>query len=167
MRLLLAALLLWAPLASARAQSPRREVTVDASFLGGAVGYAVPRGGHHLGIQVGLSGDFLARMLAGGEHFTGDGDEVIELAHVAAFVRRSYGTRASIDWGVRVAPFVHGNDLDDDVGLGLFGGVYAQPMFGGRRFKVGPRVMAGVFSEGSATTEFGVQLAPLTGRLVF
>lgn len=74
-------LLLLAPLTFVRAQPPRREVTVDASFLGGAVGCAAPRGRFLLGIQVGLPGDFLARMLAGGEHFTRAGDELFELAH--------------------------------------------------------------------------------------
>lgn len=99
MRLFLTALLLAAPLASARAQPPRREVAVDAPFLGGAVGYAAPRGRTVVGILVGLSGDFLARKLAGGELFTGGGDEVIELAHLAAFVRRHHGERLSVDWG--------------------------------------------------------------------
>ena len=165
--LVLSLLLAAAPAGAQPSPPPRRQVTLDASFLGGAVGYAVPRGRAHVGVQVGLSGDFLARMLAGGEHFTGDGDEVIELAHLAAFVRRSHGARFTVDWGVRVSPFIHGNDLDDDPGFGIFGGLYAQPMVGTSRFRVGPRVMAGIFSEGSATTELGVQLAPLTGRVIF
>lgn len=62
---------------------------------------------------------------------------------------------------------MHGKELDDDPGFGLFGGAFAQPMLGRRRFRVGPRLMTVIFAEGSQTTEFAVQLAPLTGRITF
>lgn len=167
MRLLVLPALLLPCVAHAQPNLRSRQVTVDATWAGASVGYAVPRGPRLVGVELGVSGDFLGVMLAGGEHFTGDGDQVIELAHLAFLVRQPSAGRVTVDWGVRVAPFLHFNDLDDDPGGGVFGGAYVQPMLGSQRLRVGPRVMAGAFSEGAGRTEFGVQLSPLAVRVTF
>lgn len=158
--------------AALHAQRPSREITLDVSALGGSVGYAVPSGpGRLVGVQVGIGGDFLNRTFVGGRHFKDDGgDNMFELAHLAVFHRSRPGARFSLDLGVRVGTFIHGTDGDDDVSLAGFAGAYAMPMFGiggGQRFSIGPRIFAGVLTEGEGRSEFAVNVAALTGRVTF
>jgi hypothetical protein len=158
--------------ATLHAQRTPREVHLDVTALGGSVGYAVPTGsGRLFGVQVGLGGDFINRTLVGGRHFKDDGgDNMFEMAHLAVFQRSHVARRFSLDVGLRIGTFIHGTDGDDDVSFAGFAGAYAMPMFtigGGRRFSIGPRIFAGVLTEGNDSEEFAVNVAALTGRVTF
>ena len=158
--------------AALSAQRTPRELTLDASILGASLGYAMQSSpGRLYGVQVGIGGDFFNRTVVGGRHFKDDGgDNMFELVHLAVFHRRHGAGRMSVDLGLRLSSFVHGTDGDDDVGIAGFAGVYAMPMFAidrARRFSVGPRILAGVMTEGSDRSEFGVNVAAFTGRVTF
>ena len=148
----------------------RRQLAFDASAYGGAVSYAVPIArGRLFGVQVGVGGDrFNRTLLAGGGHYTDDGrHQLEERAHAAVFVRQRFASWFAVDAGARVAPFRHQDLPNDDTTIGVFAGVYAAPMFGGPHVAVGPRVMAGVLSESTATTALGLNVAPLVVRVTF
>jgi hypothetical protein len=156
--------------AQAAPDARRNELTLDASLPGLAVGYAVPTGGtgRLLGVQLGIGGDWINRTLGGPAHFTENGgDQIVEFGHVAVFVRQHVGTRGAVDVGMRLAPFVHGNDLDDDVAFGGFAGAYVTPMVHWGRFSVGPRILVGYFVDDPDYGGFGVNVAPLVGRVTF
>lgn len=167
-----------APAAEAQ-RYPSRVFAVDAEILGGSLSFARHRGGgSYQGMAVGLGGSFLTRMLLSGRHFshpgwpsyeTADGStdqQLFELLHVALF-RRWTSPRRSVDVGVRGSVLLHSNSFDDDPGIPLFAGVYANALFGWRRVKLGPRVLVGVFTEGSGITELGILLVPFTARIEF
>ena len=166
---LAAAALLAAPVTLLAQRTPH-EVNIDIGVVGASVGYAIQSSpGRLYGVQVGLGGDWINRTIVGGPHFTeAGGDGMLELGHLAVFQRGHYGRLFSLDVGARIAPFLHTNDLDDDPGLALFAGAYAMPMIGiGGRFAVGPRILAGALTEGAGKTEFGINVAPLVGRVTF
>lgn len=176
--LAVALLALAAPAAEAQ-RRPSRVFAVDGEVLGGSLSFARHRGdGVYQGIAVGLGGSFLTRMLLSGRHFSHSGgpsyeardgstdQQILELLHVALF-RRWTRERRSLDVGVRGSVMLHSNSFDDDPGFPLFGGVYASALFGWRRVKLGPRVLVGIFTEGSGTTEPGILLVPFTGRIEF
>lgn len=148
----------------------RNALTLDVSLPGLAVGYAVPTGGggRLLGVQLGIGGDWINRTLDGPSHFTENGGEqMLELGHLAVFLRQHVGTRGSVDVGLRILPFIHGTNLDNNAGLAGFAGAYVTPMVHWGRFAVGPRILAGYFTEGSNAQGFGVNVAPLVGRVTF
>jgi len=170
------------PVRSAAAQERRPDtvLSLDVDVLGGAVSYARARGpGRYWGLQVGIGGGFVNRMLLAGRHFADDegpsyeardgfvDKELIELLHAGVFRRWTPSERVSADVGARASVFVHGDSSDDHQGIPVFVGLYANIMAGTRRFKVGPRILVGVFSEGSLAREFGVYLVPVSGRLTF
>jgi hypothetical protein len=177
------ALLVWALAslpAAAQHRQPDTVITLDVDVLGGALSYARASGpGRYRGVQAGLGGAFFNRMLVSGRHFADeDGPsyeprdgfvdkELIEILHAGVFHRWDPSGRWSADVGARASVFAHYDSSDDDPGIPLFVGIYANAMMGGRRFRAGPRIMAGVFSEGSSAREFGVYLVPLSGRLSF
>lgn len=159
---------------------PPSVFAVDAEILGGSLSFARLRGdGSYQGLAVGVGGSFTTRMLLSGRHFshqdgpsyqTRDGStdqDLLEVLHVGLFRRWVPSAGRSFDVGVRGSLFLHGNSFDDDPGFPLFGGVYANALFGWRRVKFGPRVLMGVFTEGGGTTEFGILLVPFTGRVEF
>lgn len=153
------------------AQRTPREVTIDVSALGASIGYAMQSSpGRLFGVQAGAGLDFFNRTVVGGRHFKDNGgDNMYELAHLAAFHRRHSG-RFSLDVGFRISTFMHGTDGDDDAALAGFVGAYAMPMFGiggGQRFSIGPRILAGLLTEGNDTGEFGINITPLVGRVTF
>lgn len=151
------------------ARGGHRELTLDVTVVGASVGYAAgAHPGRLVGVQLGIGGDWINRTLLGGEHFSENGGEqVFELLHLAAFVRLRATRWSKVDVGLRGAGFFHGNDLDDDIGIGFFGGLYAMPMFGNDRFSAGPRVMAGLFTEPGRVREIGLNVSPIVGRVTF
>jgi len=118
-------------------------------------------------------------MLLAGRHFshedgpsyeTRDGfvdKELIEILHAGAFLRRSPSERVSLDVGARASVFIHFDSSDDDPGVPLFLGGYANLRVGNRWVKLGPTLMVGLFSEGSHARELGVLLVPFSGRVSF
>lgn len=159
-------------------RTPVSHFTLTAHTLGLTAGYArETRPGVLFGGEIGGGGDILSVMVLGGRHFgefitfeerdASGGEELIELVHVGAFMRHVSSDRFDWDAGLRASAFLHFDDSDDDPGGGLFVGAYGTAFFGGRHFKIGPRIQAGVFNEGAGTSEFGVYLAPLTVRVTF
>jgi hypothetical protein len=66
--------------------------------------------------------------------------------------------------GVRVAADVHTAQVASEVTPGGFLGGYVAPMWGGRHFRIGPRVQAGAYWS-SSRPSFGVSITPLVARL--
>ncbi len=166
--------------AAARRRQPDTVFSVEADWIGGALSYARTRGpGRYWGLEAGVGGGFLNRMLLSGRHFSEeDGPsyqprdgavdkELIEILHVGAFRRWSPTERVSWDVGARASAFVHTDSSDDDLAVPLFLGAYANVLWGNRWVKVGPRLLMGMFSEGSGSRELGVYLVPLAGRVSF
>ena len=176
---LVAAAVCPAPVAAQRRQ-PDTVFSVEADWIGGAVSYARTRGpGRYWGLEAGVGGGFVNRMLLAGRHFSDeDGPsyeprdgavdkELIELLHVGMFRRWSPTERVSWDVGARASVFIHTDSSDDDPAIPLFLGTYANLMVGNRWLKAGPRLLIGMFSEGSQARELGVYLVPLAGRVSF
>jgi hypothetical protein len=168
------------PPASAQRRQPDTTLSLDLDVLGGTVGYARARGpGRYWGLEAGVGGAFVNRMLLAGRHFAHedgpsyeprDGSvdkELVEILHAGVFRRWVRSPRVSADVGARASMFVHYDSSDDDVALPIFVGLYANAMVGGRRLRVGPRILAGMFSEGGSTREFGLYLVPLSARFSF
>lgn len=161
--------------ADAQQRRPDTVFTLDVEVLGAAVGYARSSGGgRYWGLQAGLGGSFLGRMLVAGDRFShrteGSGaarvdTRLMELAHVGAFRRWSPSPRVTLDAGVRGAVFYNTGPFDDDPAFPVFGGVHGSLMVGGRGVQVGTRIQAGVFADGSGRRELGVYLVPLVGRI--
>jgi hypothetical protein len=159
----------------------RNQLTLDLSWIGGTLGFARRVRGERLflGAEVGLLGDYLNVMLLSGGHFAQDwglaydekdgatGKHLLEIVHAAFFLRHQSSERWQLDFGARASVFLHSDSSDDDPGEATFAGLYGSLMYGSERFKVGPRVMAGLFSEGRRTQEFGLLLVPLTARVTF
>ncbi|GMV07088.1 MAG: hypothetical protein AMXMBFR53_33630 [Gemmatimonadota bacterium] len=165
---------------SAQRRQPDTVLSLEADFIGGTVSYARARGpGRYRGVEAGLGGGFWNRMLLAGRHFahedgpsyeTRDGfvdKELVELLHAGAFLRRVPSERVSWDVGARASVFIHFDSSDDDPGVPLFLGGYANLRVGNRWVKVGPTLLVGLFSEGSLARELGVLLVPLSGRVSF
>jgi hypothetical protein len=178
--LTLAATVAFADPAAAQRRQPDTVFSVDVDFLGASLNYARARGpGGYWGLDAGVGGGFWSRMLLAGRHFADeDGPsyeardgfvdkELIEILHLGAFRRWSRSPRVTWDVGARASVLVHFDSSDDDPGLPLFLGGYTNLMVGNRWAKIGPRVLVGLFSEGSLGREFGVYLVPLTGRVSF
>lgn len=178
--LLLAALVVAAPAAAQQRRQPDTVLSLEVDWLGGSVNYARARGpGAYWGGEAGVGGGFVNRMLLSGRHFSHeDGPsyesrdgyedkELIELVHLALFRRGVVSERWSWDVGARASVLFHYDTSDDDPAFPTFLGGYANLMVGGRRVKVGPRLLVGVFAEAGGAREFGVYLVPLAGRISF
>lgn len=179
-RLIGAVLILGASMPSpGEAQGRRGEFTLDLNLVGLTAGVAGVVGPDVLvGVEAGLGGDALNVMLLSGRHFSQGGllsyetrdeyggERLWEYAHASLVVRRRFSPSFQLDAGVRIAGYAHWDDSDDEPGDASFGGIYLAPMWGGRRFKVGPRLLIGSFSEGPRP-ELGVFLSIATGRLTF
>jgi hypothetical protein len=151
--------------AAAQRRQPDSMFSVDADWLGATVGYARARApGRYGGVEAGLGGSFLNRMLLAGEGYVDE--ELVEMLHVAAFRRWTPSPHLSWDLGVRTSLFVRQDSWGDDSRFPLFAGLYASLMAGTRRVKVGPRVLVGVFPAISGTG-LGVYLVPVSGRISF
>jgi hypothetical protein len=150
----------------AQRRQPDTVLSLDTDVLGGALSYARAEGpGRYRGVEAGIGDAFLHGGLVSGRHF--EDTELFELLHAAVFRRWVPSDRLSADVGARASVFVHVHASGDGPGLPLFAGVYANAMVGGRRLKVGPRVLVGMFSEGSSARGFGVYLVPLSVRFSF
>jgi hypothetical protein len=85
---------------------------------------------------------------------------------VELFERLEPPGRWQYDLGVRAAGDVHAAQVASEATPGAFLGGYIAPMWGGRHFRVGPRVQAGAYWS-SSRPSFGISVTPLTARLLF
>lgn len=145
--------------------------TLDLTLIGGSAGYARRIGEHrYIGFDGGVDVAFLSYMIYAGRHFAEadgwsyedkdgfDGKDLLEVFNANVYVRHVYGDHWNIDTGIRASVFLHFDSSDDDAGSGYFGGGYVSLFYGWKHVKFGPRVQAGVFSEGDP--EFGVFISP-------
>lgn len=165
------------PGAGAQQRQPDTVLTLDLEVTGATVGHARALGpGRYWGMEAGLGGSFLSRMLVAGDRFShrseGTGanrvdTRLMELVHLGAFHRWRTSDRVTWDAGVRASLFYNSGPFDDDPAFPTFAGTYATLMVGGQRVQAGPRVQAGLFNDGSGKRELGVYLVPLAGRISF
>lgn len=82
------------------------------------------------------------------------------------FTRLQPPGRWQYDLGVKAAIDIHSAQVASESEVGGFFGGYIAPMWGGRRFRVGPRLQAGLYWSSPVPT-FGIFVTPLTARLLF
>jgi len=178
------AVLSLAPFQRSTAQSvaaPSLQVNVDASWVGLDVGVAV---GHSprtsFGASLGIGGNWLNSMVLAGGHFAepgrlsygtkdaGTSNGIQELGRASLFMRRHFDAGRQLDLGLKGSAFLHSVSTDDDPGAGLFVGLQATGMWWQwRRLRLGSQLNAGQYIEGSSTSEFGVNVAPVLVRVTF
>ena len=182
-RSLSASALLFVCSSSALAQAPRslvpeRQVHVDLTIAGAAVGYAVRASERtSFGVEIGGGGNWVNYMLLGGDHFKQSEGSLIELAHVTVFVRTHFSEAQHLDLGLKGSGFLHFDPSDDDPGGGYFVGLNAKYSWAKwRRINLASEIDIGRFAEpGSGTCisgcevvqEFGVNVAPILVRFTF
>lgn len=164
---LVAGALFMAP-APGAAQS--REVTVEASLLGGAVGYAHPVAGSTLlGFEVGAALPQIALTLHPGSDSAAGAVDLQEYLHLAVFFRLPLSERTDVDAGLRGGVADLYECTASDCWPASFVGAYVQPMWGGDRFKVGARVLGALVGEspegGPESSTFALGISPLVVRL--
>jgi hypothetical protein len=152
----------------AQTAAARSEVTVDASVFGGAAGYARRLTADLLlGAEFGLALPQLGVTLLPSDSRGRAGFE--EYLHLALFARFQPLPRGDLDAGVRGGVADLYECTASDCWPASFVGAYLQPMLGGRRLKVGARVVAGYIGEsmegGPESTSFTFAIVPLLLRV--
>ena len=155
-----------------------RQLTLDLSLFGVALGYAKRTSPSRLvGGELALLGDWVNFTPFAGAHFSQavayqarddyGGEALWEMLSAGMYVRYERSSRWQHEVGAHASLFAHYDDSDDDPGVGVFIGGSYTPTWGTRRFRLRPRVLAGVFWEPDVATEFGINISFLTGRVVF
>jgi hypothetical protein len=148
--------------ASAAAAQDRRELTLDVRPFSADIGMAWPIGAGHLwGFSVGGGPDEFNRTFVPEVTDTSSYYVTLEqIVRLGPFYRYESGGRYSIDLGLRVAlGGVRGVSGSPDLVAGLHAGAF----YGGRRFRVGPRLFIGRSTEPDVTNIVHVEW--LTARL--
>jgi hypothetical protein len=132
----------------AEAQERQRDFTLEASPVGGALGYARGNAGDRLlGVELGFRApQFDHTFTPATDPSTGSPD-FVEILHLAFFVRSRRSERFEVDAGVRGSVATLWDCTASDCWPALFGGAYVQPMVGWERVKVGARLAAGWIRE--------------------
>lgn len=156
--------------------TPRSEFTLDVTPIRGTVGYARALSPTRLaGLEVGFGAPQVDRTLNPGDgpdpRTTQDDPDFEEYLHLAAFLRMRPRSAFEVDTGLRVGVADLWECTASDCWPALWAGAYLQPMVGGRRWKVGTRLMAGWVGDsregGSDSSTFTVALSPLVVRVTF
>ncbi|MEP6733275.1 MAG: hypothetical protein ABJE10_21710 [bacterium] len=145
------------------AQEPasRDQLTLDASLLAATLSSARRTGSDKLvGVGIGVGYEFNIRMVYGEPW----GRKSAEVAHIEMFERLETPGRWQYDLGVKVAVDVHTAQVASEATVGGFLGGYIAPMWGGRHFRIGPRLQAGTYWT-SARPSLRLSITPLTARL--
>jgi hypothetical protein len=147
----------------------RQEVTLEASVLRGAVGYArhtAPR--TLIGIEIGFGFPQIDRTLTPRKDDETGEPDFEEYLHIGLFVRHRIGSRFDVDTGLRGSIADLWSCSSSDCWPALFGGAYIQPMLGWDRVKLGMRLTAGWIGEvqegTSGSNSFVASLNPLIVR---
>lgn len=151
-----------AHLAPAPAQAQSRELNLDAILVSGVVTYAWEySAGRHWGVFIGAGWDEL------GETLTPDRDSSAfhsfeQILYIGG-LHRWRRTKLDIDLGVRggLGGVRSGGDLPDP-----FAGVYVAAMYGGKRFRFGPRAHLAV-AHNFAGNDVIVHVEPIVVRVIF
>ena len=156
------------------------EWTVDLSALMVSPAIAWSVGPNwRVGAGGGLGDDFLSTMVVGGYHYSEPGlwsydghdgakdKKLFDILHAKVFARAGLSMRWQLDIGLQGSVFLHFDSSDDDPGGGASVTVYALPMYGWRRIKIGPRIAMGYFGGCDDRSEFGVKISPLIIRWDF
>jgi hypothetical protein len=150
------------PLA-AQGLAHRSQITLDASLLAGGLSYArMTRSGRFVGVGAGLGYEFNIRLVRGER----GGKKSTEVARIEMFTRIETPGRWQYDLGLKAAVDIHSAQVASEAEPGGFIGGYIAPMWGGRHFRVGPRLQVGAYWSSPAPT-VGVFVTPLTVRFLF
>ncbi len=156
--------------ASAASAQERSLYSIEGSLVRIGAGYARQVSENvYLGGELVFGAPVLSVTLHPSESSPGD-PEFGEFIHLAFFARLVRSERAEVDLGVRGSVADLWPCPASDCLPQPFFGVYVQPMVGGRRFKVGMRLVAGRIGETRADNagRTGVlALVPFVARLTF
>jgi hypothetical protein len=154
----------------------RNEVTLEASVVRGALGYARHASPKVLfGFEVGFGFPQFDRTLSPKQDPDTGSPDFEEYLHIAPFVRFKANHNFEIDAGLRASIADLWPCDASDCLPAIFAGAYVQPMVGWRRIKVGARLTAGEIWEGEPDSRTGqgdkstrvVGLAPFLVRATF
>jgi hypothetical protein len=159
MRSTLVTLLFLVPV-MANAQTAAREFTADLRPFSATLSLAWRAApATYLGIGLGGGIDMFDRTLSPDP----DGRDLEQLLHVDAFVRQKPSAKLDLDLGARWGLGGVGR-CNGDCGPGFYSGIYASAMWGGRHFKLGPRLFWVRVREFDGGNTGVLHLAILTGR---
>jgi hypothetical protein len=155
---------------AAPAHAQQNEVTIEASVIRGAVGYARRVSPTTLvGVEAGFGFPQIDRTLTPTNDDPEGEPDFEEYLHAAVFVRVKPTHRFEVDAGLRGSVADLWACTASDCWPAVFGGAYVQPMIGGSRIKVGARLTAGWIADseerGPDSSTFVVGLNPFILRL--
>jgi hypothetical protein len=169
-----------APAQTSRSLVPDRQVHLDLTIAGAAVGFAARSSERtSFGVEIGGGGNWVSRMLLAGTHFGEGGGKdgsLIELAHATVFVRTHFSESRHLDLGAKVSGFLHSDSSDDDPGGGYFVGLNLKYNWANWRLNLGSEMDIGRYAEpgtGSCISgcngvrELGISVAPILVRVTF
>jgi hypothetical protein len=122
-------------------------------------------------VLIGGGGGFGLSPILGGIHATGDHYDsspyvhmvLLEVVNLQVFARFELASWLRADAGVRAGVFIHGGE---NLTGGQFAALFVAPALAWRWLWVGPRVSAGVMSEGSSNAASAVTIDYVMVRLV-
>lgn len=132
----------------------RRQVFLEFNPVHGTIGYGWALSPTRFaGVEVGLGFPQLDRTLVPSDK------SFLDIAHVGAFLRANPSSAVTLDGRVQLGLA----ELEGCSGClpGVFTGISGGAFFGGRRFKVGPRLTAGAMKESGDPAELVLNLTPV------
>jgi hypothetical protein len=148
---------------AAQEVAPPHQVTLDASLFAGGLSYARRSSSDKL-VGAGAGAGFEINIrLVHGEPW---GRKSADIAHLELFERIAPAGRWQYDVGLRAALDLHSAQVSSEAAAGGFLGAYVAPMWGGRRFRIGPRVQAGTYWT-SSRPALGISVTPIMARFLF
>ena len=164
-RFLLGAVLVLPSLGQAQ---ERHQFTVDAGVLRGTIRYAhAVAPAVHVGSELGFGFPQIDYTVVPSEVRWHGGASFEEYLHTSVFLRHRVQDWLAYDAGLRASIVDLWACTASDCLPATFVGAYVQPMFGGRRWSLGPRLVAGwtAESEDGGDSTFTISVAPLNVRL--
>ncbi len=141
-------------LTSADLAAQRRQIFIEFNPVHGTIGYGWELSPTRFaGVEVGFGFPQLDRTVVPSD------ESFLDIAHVGAFLRVNPSDAIMLDGRVQLGLA----ELEGCSGClpGVFTGISGGAFFGGRRFKVGPRLTAGAMKEGGELAELVLNLTPV------
>ena len=138
----------------------RRQIFLEFNPVHGTIGYGwAVSPTRFAGVEVGFGFPQLDRTLVPSD------DDFLDIAHVGAFLRANPSDAVTLDGRVQLGLA----ELEGCSGglPGVFTGVSGGAFFGGRRFKVGPRLTVGAMKESGDPAELVVNLTPVAALFTY